>query len=180
MPYFTLLMELKQWDLSGLTGHSRWSGSVVNFCVASKADAIHLQTLILTLQQSRNLIKSKTDTMPTTNWRCSLKRKGTLESLRLKNVSIPNYMLRLSPLKNMINRSHVSTVLSTPKKSHHSGGPSLENHQHISYSLQHNMYGHQMPFLSSRHRSLGEILSTWRRRHHESCGSLPFRRRGQT
>jgi hypothetical protein len=61
MHYFTLPKELKQWDLSGLTGHSPWSYSVANFYVASKAANIHLPTLILTLQQLHNWIKSDTN-----------------------------------------------------------------------------------------------------------------------
>jgi hypothetical protein len=120
MHYFILLMESKQWDLSGLTEHSQWSDSVSNFYVASKAAGIHLPTLILTLQQSRNLIKLKTDTVPTTNWHCSLKRKGTLESLHLMNVSVTVHAQYFSSDEAWIDRSHIGTVLSTPKKAHHS------------------------------------------------------------
>ena len=82
--------QLKQWDLCGHTGHSHslWSDSVASSYVASKATAILWRTLILMLQQWHNLIKSKTDTMPTTNWCFFLKRKGTLMSFHLMNVSV--------------------------------------------------------------------------------------------
>lgn len=150
MLYFTLPMELKQWDLSGLTGLSQWSDSVVNFYVASKAAAILSPTSIPTLQLSHNLIKSKTDIMPTTNWRSSLKRKRTPESLLLMNVSVLFHAQPFSCVLIVSDRSHIGPVLPMPEKSHHSRGPSRENHQYIGYSLQHNLNYYQTSFLSSK------------------------------
>ena len=86
MRYSTLLMGLKPWDLSGLTGHSQWSASVGNFYVASKAAVTHSPTLTPILPQSPNWTKSRTVIMPTRISHFSHQKKIVLGSLDLKNV----------------------------------------------------------------------------------------------
>ena len=116
MHYSTLQVGLKQWALSGLTGRFRWSVSVGNFYVTSKAATTPLPTLIPILQQSPNWTKSRTVTMPTTILHFYHKRRKVLGSLDLKNVIFFNTCTLRSFGADDFDRSHFGTVFSKPKK----------------------------------------------------------------
>ena len=72
-----------------------------------KAAAARLRALILPLQPSRSLRKSKTDTMATTKWRFLPPKEAN------SNVSLPVRAHLLSLTNSLIDRSNVGALLST-------------------------------------------------------------------